>query len=412
MDTFCGCDTETLDELAERVREGALRVIELIELLREVAEAVAWTGPDADAHRRRTGAMAEAGHATGADLRSKALELRRHAHEQKRASQFDPGAAVRAELPGGAESDEEGRGTPGFFEDPGPWIGGPMAPADPLGPLRGMDPPTLPGGWGPWVGGPMAPADPLDPMPGITVPTPSAPAGGWGPWIGGPFMPSSPPPTVQGPLPEGEEYALDPEILAEARKDRELALGAVPVVGTIQTVMGAHEDLGRLHDRIGEAAEGTRFEPLARVARLPHTVTEPLLGEDSTAGQLAGTLDRGWANVIQTGSEVTTAVGEGDWAAAARAGERGMYRSAENSADLLTITPFPALAESGADVLGEGADAVRPISPGAAARIDEVEGLARQSGEDLAGLRGDLTDSESWYDARRRHAPMPWDPRA
>ena len=36
MDTFCGCDTETLDDLAERVREGALRLIQLIELLREV----------------------------------------------------------------------------------------------------------------------------------------------------------------------------------------------------------------------------------------------------------------------------------------------------------------------------------------------------------------------------------------
>ena len=33
MDTFCGCDTETLDDLAERVREGALRLIQLIEHL-------------------------------------------------------------------------------------------------------------------------------------------------------------------------------------------------------------------------------------------------------------------------------------------------------------------------------------------------------------------------------------------
>ena len=66
MDTFCGCDTETLDDLAERVREGALRLIQLIELLREAAEAVDWTGPDADAHRHRTATMAEHGLAAGA----------------------------------------------------------------------------------------------------------------------------------------------------------------------------------------------------------------------------------------------------------------------------------------------------------------------------------------------------------
>ena len=328
MDTFCGCDTETLDDLAERVREGALRLIQLIELLREAAESVDWTGPDADAHRHRTATMAEHGLAAGADLRAKALELRRHAWEQERASELDPGAAVRAELPGDG-------GGEGIFEDPGRWIGGPMAPADPLDPapgLRGL--PTPPGGWGPWVGGPMAPADPTSPLP--SLPTPS---GGWGPWIGGPFMPSPPPPAVSGPLPEGEQFALDPEIVAEARGDRELALGSVPVAGHIQTALGLHEELGHLNDRLDEAAGGTVFEPLARVARVPHTVTEPVLGEGSTAGQLAGVLDRGWANVLQTGSEVTAAVGEGDLAAAARAGERGLYRSAENSADLLTISP-------------------------------------------------------------------------
>lgn len=402
MDTFCGCDTETLDDLAERVREGALRLIQLIELLREAAESVDWTGPDADAHRHRTATMAEHGLAAGADLRAKALELRRHAWEQERASELDPGAAVRAELPGD-------RGGKEIFEEPGRWIGGPMAPADPLDPapglrgLRGL--PTPPGGWGPWIGGPMAPADPTSPVP--SLPTPP---GGWGPWSGGPFMPSPPPPVVSGPLPEGEQFALDPEIVAEARGDRELALGSVPVAGHIQTALGLHEELGHLNDRLDEAAGGTVFEPLARVARVPHTVTEPVLGEGSTAGQLAGVLDRSWANVLQTGSEVTAAVGEGDLAAAARAGERGLYRSAENSADLLTITPIPAYAETGADLLGEGADAVRGISPEAAAALESAEATVREDVEGLTDFRETLTDGETWYDARRRYAPMPWDP--
>ena len=402
MDTFCGCDTETLDDLAERVREGALRLIQLIELLREAGEAVDWTGPDADAHRHRTATMAEHGLTAGADLRAKALELRRHAWEQERASEVDPGAAVRAELPGDG-------GGEGIFADPGRWLGGPMEPADPLDPLPGLRGlrglPTPPGGWGPWIGGPMAPADPTTPLP--SLPTPS---GGWGPWIGGPFMPSPPPPAVSGPLPEGEQFALDPEIVAEARGDRELALGSVPVAGHIQTALGLHEELGHLNDRLDEAAGGTVFEPLARVARVPHTVTEPVLGEGSTAGQLAGVLDRGWANVLQTGSEVTAAVGEGDLAAAARAGERGLYRSAENSADLLTISPIPAYAESGADLLGEGADAVRGISPEAAAALESAEATVREDVEDLTDFRETLTDGETWYDARRRYAPMPWDP--
>ena len=82
MDTFCGCDTETLDDLAERVREGALRLIQLIELLREAAESVDWTGPDADAHRHRTAAMAEHGlihHGVGRGPAATALPLRRQA---------------------------------------------------------------------------------------------------------------------------------------------------------------------------------------------------------------------------------------------------------------------------------------------------------------------------------------------
>ena len=117
--------------------------------------------------------------------------------------------------------------------------------------------------------------------------------------------------------------------------------------------------------------------------------------------------------VLDAGAEVpgrAGAVGEGDLAAAARAGERGLYRSAENSADLLTITPIPAYAETGADLLGEGADAVRGISPEAAAALESAEATVREDVEGLTDFRETLTDGETWYDARRRYAPMPWDP--
>ena len=72
--------------------------------------------------------------------------------------------------------------------------------------------------------------------------------------------------------------------------------------------------------------------------------------------------------------------------------------------------PISAYAESGADLLGEGADAVRGISPEAAAALESAEATVREDVEGLTDFRETLTDGETWYDARRRYAPMPWDP--
>lgn len=427
MNIFCGCDPEALDQLAERLSEKAQRVLELIALLRETAAAVTWVGPDADAHRQHTDAMADHGAEVVADLRAAAQGLRRHAWEQERASEADPWATVRAELPGpagGGPGGDEGFSWPDLngprlrrptlLEDPGPWIGGPFQAEDPAGLVPGLSPLDAPdGGWGPAIGGPMQPADPLDLLPeGWTSPVPP---GGWGPWAGGPFMPSSGPvpPPERAPLPEGEEFALDPGIVASAEGDRRSVLGAIPVVGTIQTAMDVHEEIGAVHDGVeGYLTDAglEEFQPVADIARLPHTLAEPVLGQDSTVGQLAGTLDRSWANVLQTGSEVTDALGEGDWSGAVRAGERGMYRSWGASAELLTITPLPAYAKTGADLLGDGADAVRPVSPGAADGLDGAAEDLRGRAEGVEDALDSLSDSERWYDTRREFAPMPWDP--
>ena len=381
MNIFCGCDPDALAELAERLHEKALRLRELIGLLRETAAAVTWVGPDADAHRRRTGTMAEAALVVAADLRAAALAARRHAWEQERASQVDPGAAVRAELPGGEFVRRLRR--PSVLDDPGRWIGGPFQ-----------------------AEGPVAPFPHLPPVP--------EPSGGWGPLIGGPFMPTSAPfLQPRGLEPGGDELALDPEILAGAQEDRRSVLGAVPVAGTIQTTMDVHSGLGELHDGVDRALADAGLEqlqPLADASRLPHRLTEPVLGEDSRLGQVADIADRSWANVLQTGSEITGALGEGDWNGAAAAAERGLFRSAGTSAELLSTSALPAYAETGADLLGDGADALRPVSPEAADGLEELSGGLRGRGEDYEAFLDSFSDAESWYATRREHAPMPWDP--
>jgi hypothetical protein len=411
MNIFCGCDPDALAELAERLHERALRLRELIELLRATAEAVTWVGPDADAHRRRTAAMADAALAVAADLRAAALAARRHAWEQECASQVDPGAAVRAELPGGEFVERLRR--PGVLDDPGPWIGGPFQAGDPRDPFPPLPPvPEPPGGWGPLIGGPMAPTDPLDLLPDGS--TPPSPPGGWGPWSGGPFLPTSAPSLrPRGLEPGGDELALDPEIVAGAQEDRRSVLGAIPVAGTIQTAMDMHGGLGEIHDGVDRALADAGLEqlqPLADLSRIPHRLTEPVLGEDSRLGQVADIADRSWANVLQTGSEVTGAVGEGDWGGAAAAAERGMFRSAGTSAELLSTSAIPAYAETGADLLGDGADALRPVSPEAAEGLEDLSGGLRGRGEEYEAFLDSYSDAESWYATRREHAPMPWDP--
>lgn len=417
MNTFFGCEPEALEDLSERMLEDAERLIELIERLRELSSAVPWIGPDAEAHRRRTEVAASDGIGVVAGLRRGAATLQRDAAEQELASQaetspVDLGRALRAEMPphyarDGEESGTDGgagsrlggvtglgvrrfvAGTPrlqdeGPLENPGRWVGGPFMAEDPPDLPTLPDPFDLPGGPGRWIGGPMMP---LGTQPRLPEPT---------------------------PIPEGEDFSLDPEFLEQAQQDRRLGLGAIPLVGTTQMLMGGHSAVDDFFDRTEQNLEQSGLEELApavSIARIPHTVSGIAIGEKSVLGQATSSLDRQIANVYQAGSEISSAVGDGDWAGAARAGERWMYRQADASADLLTATPVPAASEAAADLLGTGADVVETVHPEAAAPLRDAEQAVRGAGEDWESALDHLTDGERYYDLRRQYAPMPWDPR-
>src|SRR5699024_12051827 len=116
--------------------------------------------------------------------------------------------------------------------------------------------------------------------------------GALGPLIGGPLLPSDPlrPVPPPPPLPEGEEFALDPEILAETEQDRRVMLGALPVIGTAQLAMGIHGGAARLCDHaeetLGASGLGAATPPSSR-ARLPHHVARtPLAAHRHPALQL------------------------------------------------------------------------------------------------------------------------------
>lgn len=238
--------------------------------------------------------------------------------------------------------------------------------------------------------------------------------GTWGPWIGGPSTAPDPLRPVPAPAPAGEEFALDPALLAEARAQRELALGAVPVLGTLQTLAGAHESLGHVLDRAEEALEGSPLEaltPMIDLARVPHAAAGTAVGEGSTFGQMTAGVDDALANHVQTAEEVSAAVGDGDWAGALRAGERGMYRHAGAVADILTATPVPAVATFASALLGTGADAIEVLDPEAAAPLREAERVLGESGRIWVDGRDRVTDAETYFELRRTHAPAPWDTR-
>src|SRR5690625_7941006 len=92
------------------------------------------------------------------------------------------------------------------------------------------------------------------------------------------------------------------------------------------------------------------------MARIPHHVAGIPLGEKSIPAQALDVVDRQFANVAQTSAEVSSAVGEGDWAGATRAAERGIFRHIDASVDLMTANPAPAIAEAAAGAAGSAAD--------------------------------------------------------
>lgn len=393
MNTFCGCDTETLTDLSSVFGERAGHLAALMDGAAGSVHTTAWFGPDAEDFRDRVDKVVEDAIGLIETIRELGELLRQESSQQTSCSQPDEGAgswddalrSMRAEWPGSVRE------------------------AD-ISPLM-----TEPGmrGWGPMIGGPIAMKDPtslLDRLP------PRPDLEDLAPMIGGPFMapgPLRPIPRPQ-PVPDGEEFALDPEILADAQKDRRLGLGAVPIVGTVQMAMGIHDGIGRLLDNAEGILEGSGLSfatPVVSAARVPHALSGIALGERSVAGQVVDGIDRQLANTAQTTGEVSAAIGDGDWGGAARAAERGLYRHVDVGADVLTATAIPAVGGAVSEIAGSAADVIEPLSPAAAAPLRGVEDTSREFVEDLEGGHDWLTDGERYYDLRRQYAPMPWDPR-
>lgn len=390
MNTFCGCDPETLTDLSSVFGERAGQLGALMVGVSGSAHAPAWFGPDAEDFRDRVDEMVEDAIRLVETFRELGELLGQESAQQTSCSQPDEGTGAREDPVRSTRTE-----WPGAEKDVSPLM-------------------TEPGirGWGPMIGGPIAMKDPtslLDHLPSRPDLEDLAPL------IGGPFVapgPLRPIPPPQ-PVPDGEEFALDPEILADAQKDRRLGLGAIPLLGTVQMAMGIHDGIGRMLDTSEEILQdsGLGFAtPVVSAARMPHTLTGIALGERSVAGQLVDGIDRQLANTVQTTGEVSDAIGHGEWGGAARAAERGFYRHVGVGADVLTATAVPAVVDAGSEIAGSAADVIEPLSPEAAAPLRGIEDTSREFLEDLEGGHDWLTDGERYYDLRRQYAPMPWDP--
>ncbi|HEX7351022.1 hypothetical protein [Brachybacterium sp.] len=386
MNTFWGCDTATMTELSGDFGSGAERMQALLARAADARRSATWFGPDAEEHRSLTDELVERARTIAEAVRRLGELLERESAAQDLCSAVEGGSdptdplRVRALLP---------------------FLGGGDLPR-----LAGAPE----GGWGPLIGGPLQVEDPT----GLADRLPALPdLGDLGPLIGGPLR-HEPAPAFPRPAPVApdERYDLEPGHLADAESIRRLGLRKVPVVGLVQGAMSAHEAIGGLYDGAEQLLVDNdlgSLTPLVDVARTPHTLSEPILGDGSVAGQIASGVDRGIANVLQTTGEVSTALGAGDLSGAVGAAERGLYRNIDATADVLAATPLPALAQTASDVLGTGGDVADLVSPGAGEPLHAAEGGLQRIHDDWQGVHDTVTDAEQLYDLRRQYAPMPWD---
>lgn len=399
MNTFCGCDDEILYDYSETIDEWVERIIELFEGLLAATRTVPWIGPDAEAHRAQMAAASSSATEVCAELRERAAMLRSEADAQTAASSADGGLAPALPLQAN------------LFETVAEIVGGPgIAAGRRVGEAVGG------AGWGQGGGhpyfGPMGHHDPVGLVRGVTeraarifeeiqgVPLP----------LGGPIIaPGAPQPPVRD-LPPGEEWAISEENLQRGTDLREELVSWVPVAGTVQKLLGMHDEIGNL---ISDA-EGTLShvvgEDLARAfvapAEISHAASGLIAGPNSAVQRTLGLVDRNIANFYQTGDEAFAALGDRDLDAAARAVERGVYRNAASSASLVTVGTMPDVLGTGADISGIVGEAVAPFDPGAAERIGDVEDALREA----QTTRDTSFTAEDVYDGRRRVAPLPWDP--
>lgn len=399
MDTIWGCDTEVMDELSEQILERAQQLSDLFELLRSTSQAVPWRGPDADAHRARTGAVTAEGTDLCGILRERSQLLRDEAAVQTAVSQpdaaagSDPFRLLRADL-----SDLFPRSpSEGGVQDLLPQPLRDIIPdfgrvREPLSPFPEVDP------------GLRHPLDPDNPPTLPDLPDPSL--------LGGPVMREIP--ESQGPLPEGEPYDLSQEALERGEEGRRLALSGHRITAGAQALPDAHamavDGLDGIESRLVAGGHGN-LVPAVSLARIPLEASSLAIGENSTIGQATEGLDHMAANIVQTGDEVSGALGEGDLAAAARAAERGSFRHYGSIGEIMTAGPISQVPEVGGDIAGHAADAVESVSPQAAQPLRDMEQASHDIADRIEDVRESALDSETWYDARREVLPAPWDPR-
>lgn len=388
MDTFWGCETEELTTLSADVGTRAARLQALIDQAAGSVRTVSWIGPDADRCRQQMEELVSFVIELIEKLRELGELLREEAAQQDLCSaaegpwQENPLWGVRAAppwWPGGDPDVIPPILAPSGSEDRRPTIGGPFMAED-----------------APWLEELVPKLEAL-----------------W-PRILGPVIPTGLPWAQAGrPLPEGEDFALDPETVQAAEDLRTRALRAVPYARSLQMMLRAQGAVEGGFDQAEMALEQHglgAFTPLVSLARTPFDLTGAALGENSGLGQVATAVDDGVANVLQTGDEVLTALGEGDVGGALRAGERGFFRQGGVLADVLTASSGPAYADTASDLIGTGADLLEPLDPGTAQDLRTLEGRFENLEQRWMEGREQITDPEFYYDLRRTYAPAPWDP--
>ncbi|MGY5763662.1 hypothetical protein ACXET9_00500 [Brachybacterium sp. DNPG3] len=440
MDEIWGCDTDDMLALADRFIEAAERLRRLIELLRSSSTAVAWEGPDADAHRETARSVLADLEGIGAAVGDHGEALDGEAAAQDDASAAESGGlgTGRAGLGAGAASPSLRTELPDWHPLSGRTGETGPAPAPGLGSggaggsgVGTTDVPT--GGvesWGPAIGGPMGPA-----AGGHGAGTAGEPTGGsvdWGPMIGGPMGPTiggtgygsiDPVGTVKTlgeglarmpryPVPDGGEYRIDPEQLQLAEQRRRTIAAHIPGVSTVQQAIGLHDLQHATLDEIegnARAAGMTAALPAVGAGRISLALSEPVIGERSMARQLLTSVDEEIANYQQTGQEVSEAIGDRDAGAAIGAIERGGYRHIGVLADRVTANGIPSTFDAAGGAVGGVGDIVEPFSPEAAESLRGTEDRLVGYGDRVEGFIDDVTDTEQLYALRREYIRTPWD---
>lgn len=361
MNTYLGCDTESLGAHAERTRERADQIAYLLGAVEDTARQVPWRGPDAEDFLLQVLAVLSLAKRWSTDMAGRAAEMIAHRDEQDEASAADHGQ--------GAE-----------LSNPPITHGGLRAP---LRPDDAGESALFHGGLR------HRPHDPGNPLPGGAVPV----------------LPGAAKTETAG-------ATWDPETLAKASEVRRELVSGVPIAGTFQYALDTHTSVGDgIDDAEGWLARNDlqHVQPALATLRATHAIGGIALGEESNLGRAAEGIDRSIANVMQTSEAIGVAALEGDGLGVARELEYGLERGIESSSYLVGGPPVIPVIEAGETVAGGTADIAEPFAP--QSFTDRMRGVEESLGEfraEFAGSRDAVTQPPV-FDLRRRYAPMPWD---